>query len=264
MHRQGSFHNPVLIAHCAIPARKPLNHWRLADRALKRNFRHMGSTNARALRPSLNRADAGPETGGMLPNGDCWPDNRFERRASYGDFGWPCAKGGSATVIETTADGHGALVNCFIFFLPAVRCTQPEYTHFVLGEVSTAIGLASLRQPRLQDASSNERVNLMDLALDIEEIYVHAALPEINFLTVWHTAVRTRVNMARLRGIVVIPGEMDSLAHGQGAHSQHYGLWTPLGALMFETVLVPAPFPFDLNADQLKLHIITVSPKVFM
>lgn len=227
-------------------------------------------------RGSPNQQRAGPETGGLLPNSDCWgidqPGSRYKSPkkatlppAGYKEFGWPCAIGGSVSITQTTADTHGPPVNCLVFYLPAKRRSADAMSVWaMIGHFKAALRTAIQQQPRLLDPASDQRIGLVNLAFDIDELFVKASLPDqIKEMRerIGQVSEKVQNSRVRLRGIAIVPSRTDRITHAVA--SDECGLWSPEGLIVVERI--PVSLGLDLNrppsedeVDSFFLHVFTV------
>lgn len=211
---------------------------------------------------SLNGYHAGPESGGLFPLGDCSGGDQPGYRGfhhpgePFGEFGWPCAIGGSVSVIQNTA--AGTPLKCLVFYLPERPGVEENVVGSMIDRFRRALQAAARLQPRLTDPKSGWKVGLMNLALDIEEYYVREAIPDIT-LPLTAPSIKTAVNRLRLRGIAIIASKDERVDHG--ISTEECTIFAPSGSLVVESI--PVPFDWDLNR-QLRLmilHVVTVPSK---
>lgn len=218
-----------------------------------------------APRSSLNDHYGGPEIGGLLPTVGCSGGDRpgFRNEVHpgepFGEFGWPCAIGGSASVIQSTA--VGTPLKSLVFYLPEEASVELRRVAWMLDSFRRALQQAVRLQPRLRDPHDERRIGLMNLAFDVEEQYVRLVRPDL-ILPPPTAAVRTIVDRLRLRGIAVIASEVEHVNHT--VCSEDCGMYSPTGSLVVESV--PVPFAWDLNRDVrfLNLHVVTLPSKWFL
>lgn len=147
---------------------------------------------------------------GMAPSLDCKdhqpPDKDI---VPWSDLGWPCAHGGSVAVTAATAAAH--LKNCMVWYNARHPVAwAPEDVRGRAQAYDATIATCERRQPRLNDPSRADLIDLSALAVCVRETYSYDEIQR-TYLTAgeepWH-------EVCNLRGVAVVPADATALTLG--------------------------------------------------